>query len=418
MNRKIYIPFLLCVIVISSCVPYRFIKYGSENIDDNVVGVFDVDTIHTSDIPFVFPEKPQEDRVLDTMKISYGKGRKMSLTSGMDTINVAQAIVVVQNDSIIYENYKGWLGRDTRSVVFSVSKTITSLLCGIAIDEGYIKSVQDPVTDYIPELVKKDTMFRHLTIEHLLDMRAGLKFSETYKANPFTGMARLYYGQNAMKQIANVKFSDKPGETFDYNSMTTAILGEVIERATGMSYAAYLSEKVWKPMGMEIDAVVCLDDPRHRRAKSYAGIATCVRDLAKIGQLYLDKGVWQGRQVVDSAWVKRSFSVSDAMENNRYSYSWRCQVYTIGNKDGGAYHADSLSAVKRCEELGYPLSQIKILHNDKGYKAEYYTDRFYALGVRGQVVYVCPRKRIVAVFIGEDRIGDYNNTFDYMSSML
>lgn len=418
MNRYVVLCAIVSVFMMVSCVPYRFIKYGSENIDDNEIGVFDVDTIHTSKTPFIFPEKPQGDRVLDTMKIPYGKGREMSLTKGMDTINVSQAIVVVQNDSIIYENYKGWLGRDTRSVIFSVSKTITSLLCGIAIDEGYIKSVQDPVTDYIPELVKKDTMFRYLTIEHLLDMRAGLKFSENYKANPFTGMARLYYGRNVMKQIANVKFSDKPDETFDYNSMTTAILGEVIERATGKSYAAYLSEKVWKPLGMEIDAVVCLDDPHHRRAKSYAGIATCVRDLAKIGQLYLDKGVWQGQQVVDSAWVKRSFSISDAMENNRYSYSWRCQVYTIGNKDGGVYHTDSLSAAKRCEELNYPLSQVKIVHNDKGYKAEYYTDRFYALGVRGQVVYVNPNKRIVAVFIGEDRIGDYNNTFDYMASML
>ena len=102
---------------------------------------------------------------------------------------------------------------------------------GIAVDKGYLK-LSDPVTKYIPELLAKDSLFQSLTVEHLLDMRTGLRFKESYAGNPFSQTAKLFYGDNVLNQIENLKFDCKPGTKHYYNSMATAILGVVIERAT------------------------------------------------------------------------------------------------------------------------------------------------------------------------------------------
>lgn len=161
-------------------------------------------------------------------------------------------MLIIQNDSIIYEKCVGDITTDRLATVFSVSKSITSLLCGIAVDEGYIKSIDDPVTDYLPELKKKDKMWQKLTIRHLLDMRSGLAFDDTYSLRlkdlkRLNAMAKLNYGKNIMKQIRGLKFENEPGTEHKYESMTSQILGVVIQRATGQSYTSYLSEKVWKP---------------------------------------------------------------------------------------------------------------------------------------------------------------------------
>lgn len=92
-----------------------------------------------------------------------------------------QAVLIIHNDSIVYEKYWGDYSADHMATIFSISKSITSLLCGIAIDDGYIHSVDDPVTDYLPELKKEDPMWQELTIRHLLDMRSGLDFDDVYE---------------------------------------------------------------------------------------------------------------------------------------------------------------------------------------------------------------------------------------------
>ncbi len=163
-------------------------------------------------------------------------------------------------------------------------------------------------------------------------MTAGLKFKEDYSWNPFSKMAHLYMGNDAMKVVKNVKFSHKPGEYYHYDSMTTQILGIIIERATGMPYAQYLSEKVWQPLGMEKNALIGLDSRKHRVAKSYAGLTSNVRDLAKIGRLYLNSGNWNGTQIIDSAFVARSLSTHVSGEKGKYLYSYSWYWGILGDK--------------------------------------------------------------------------------------
>ena len=125
----------------------------------------------------------------------------MTIGESMEYIGKPSAAIIIKNDTILYEHYHGGWNKESQSTVFSITKTITSLLCGVALKEGYIRSVTDKVTDYIPELKKEDSMFEKLTIEHLLDMTAGLKFDESYSWNPFSQMAKLHYGKNTLKTI-------------------------------------------------------------------------------------------------------------------------------------------------------------------------------------------------------------------------
>jgi hypothetical protein len=308
---KQYILILIGILCLQSCVVTKSIKYGNASVDD--YSVFEQDTIARGLRTFRFANAQQNSTLIDTLKFDIYLSKadtllNLTLRETMDYIDVPSAAIIIQNDTILFEHYSGSWDRDSQSCIFSVTKTVTSLLCGIALKDAYIKSLSDPVTDYIPELKDADPMFSQLKINHLLDMTAGLKFNENYSWNPFSKIAKLYMGSNTLKVLKGLDFIHTPGENYSYDSATTAILGIVIERATGKPYAQYLSEKVWQPLGMERDALIGLDSKKSHTAKSFAGLTTNVRDLAKIGKLFLNKGICDGVQIVDSAFVKRCLS--------------------------------------------------------------------------------------------------------------
>ena len=326
---KRYLFIIVGILSLQSCVVTRAIKYGNASIDDYTV--FEQDTVAKGLSTFKFADAQQKSPLIDTLKfdIYFSKANTLldlTLRETMDYIDVPSAAIVIQNDTILFEHYSGGWDGDSQSCIFSVTKTVTSLLCGIALKDGYIKSLSDPVTDYVPELKDADPTFAELKIEHLLDMTAGLKFNENYNWNPFSKMAKLYFGNNTLKVLQSLKFINTPGENFTYDSATTAILGLVIERATGQSYAQYLSEKVWQPLGMERDALIGLDSKKSHTAKSFAGLTTNVRDLAKIGRLFLENGVCDGEKIVDPTFIQRCFSTHisgiSGKGQGRYSYSW------------------------------------------------------------------------------------------------
>ncbi len=412
---------LACTASLASCTVYKGLKYGNAAVDDYTI--FEQDVVKKGNHSFTFAELPKAERVLDTMKVNFYSARqdsiyRMSIAESMEEINKPAAALIVKNDTIVFEHYHGGWDKDTRSCIFSVTKTITSMLCGIAIKDGYIKSLSDPVTDYITELKKVDPLFDSLKIEHLLDMTAGLKFDENYAWNPFSKMAKLYMGDDAMKVVKSMKFSNRPGEHFQYDSMTSQILGIVIERATGMPYAQYLSEKVWKPLGMEQDALMGLDSKKHRVAKSYGGLTTNVRDLAKVGRLYLNIGNWDGKQIIDTSFVARSFSTHMSGEKNKntYSYSWYWGV----TPDEWFASPDSLKAYyKKPGNLPEGVMYCGWRHQGKDKaKAILHQGGYWAFGLYGQVLYVNPRKNIIAVFLGEDRFEDFQNIVEKVMDKL
>ena len=410
---------LACIVLVLSavsCTMWRGVFYGSMDIDD--YKIFPQDTIHKSDVPFHFIT--YENTFLDTTRIlrTKLKGGDWQATT-LDSLlanSLTASFLIIRNDTILFEKYYKGFDRSTISTIFSVSKSITSLLTGIAVDEGYIESVNDPVTKYLPELKKKDPMFGKLTIEHLLNMRTGLKFKEEYGWNPFRGIARLYYGTNQQRQIKHLKFKEEPGMSHYYNSMATTILGVILERATGKPLAQYAEEKVWKPLGMEYNAQLSLDDKRHRSAKAFGGFSTNAIDLAKIGRLYLHKGNWNGKQIVDTSWIERSTRTN--YQNEGYQYGWYKISHAVKDSlNNTRFFEDSLSAARYIDTAGLDPARY-LIDNEVPEKTciyTYYEDPTHALGVLGQVLYFDPRLNLIMVRLGPSNERDYYRTMEVIS---
>lgn len=178
------ISLILCISTLSSCSIVRGLRTDGKN-GPNIFSFEkrEHDTIATGDVVFRFPVAQKQADWIDTTHF-YHKAHPcgpMTFGEAFDKESSTQGIVIIHNDSIVYERYWGDFSADRMATIFSISKSITSLLCGIAVDDGYIRSIDDPVTDYLPELKKKDPMWQKLTIRHLLDMRSGLDFDDTYE---------------------------------------------------------------------------------------------------------------------------------------------------------------------------------------------------------------------------------------------
>ncbi len=363
----------LCGLIFTSCAVVRgYLIDGKDG-----PGIFSYqrhkhDTIAQGPDKFHFPVANNKATWLDTLHFFTQKPRfkNVTFTEAIKSKSKTQGVMIIHNDSIVYEHCWGDMSSDRLATVFSVSKSITSLMCGIAVDDGYIHSIDDVVTDYLPELKKKDPMWQKLTIRHLLDMQSGLDFDDTYSftfkhLKRLHAIARLNYGHNVMKQIRGLEFRCKPGTEHRYESMTSQILGVIIERASKRRFADYLSDKVWKPLQMESPALIDIDSRKHDVAHTFGGITTTMKDLAKIGRLYLNRGLWNGKRVVSEDWIRQTSTYDTS--NDGYHFNW--------------YNASS-----------YGLTKLK-------------TPGFYALGIYAQVLYVNPYKNFIMVRIGEDNLG-------------
>jgi CubicO group peptidase (beta-lactamase class C family) len=269
--------------------------------------------------------------------------------------NKTVAFLIIKNDTIQYEKY--FKGYDKESIVpsFSMAKSVTSILIGCAIDEGLIKSVDEPIINYIPELKKNG--FDKVTIKHLLQMTSGIKFNESY-INPFGDAASFYYGLNLRKEIGKMKLKTEPGKKFEYVSGNTQLLGLVLERSLKeKTITSYLQDKIWTPLEMEYDASWSIDRKKNGLEKTFCCLNARARDFAKIGRLYKNKGNWNGKQIVSQKWVEESTKLDTSEGSvNFYQYQWWLPT---PNED------------------------------------------FMAEGILGQFVYVNPSKNIIIVRLGK-----------------
>lgn len=271
------------------------------------------------------------------------------------------AFLVLQNDSIIYEEYWDGYGPDTVSGSFSVAKTIVSIMVGIAIDEGKISSVKQKVSDFLPEF--SEGLKTELTIEHLLTMTAGFDWDEAY-ASLFSPTTKAYYGNNLRKMVDKLDMKVKPGTLHEYQSINQVVLAMILEKATGKTLSEYTSEKLWTLLGATHDALWSLDC-EDGLEKAYCCFNSNARDFSRIGSLYLHKGELNGKRIVSEAYVLNSVNpcmIPDETGSpcDYYGYSW--WLSTIDN------HAF-----------------------------------FYARGILGQYIIVVPEYNLVIVRLGRIR---------------
>lgn len=413
--KKLFTIILLVFILFSqnSCLLYRGIRYYTPDIDE--YNAFPQAKISKGESPFIFPSK--KDSITETIKIKQTKNGITTHATLDEYLNTTSttAFIIIKNDTVVFENYYNGYYRSDISTLFSTTKSVVSLLVGIAVDEGEIKSVNDFVTDYVPELKDADSNFQKLTIEHLLNMQAGLDFNESY-TNPFKDMARLFYGRDQLRQLKKLNFSQEPGFESDYNSATTALLGIVLERAVKRPFSEYLQDKVWKPLGMEYDATVNLDDKKHRSAKSYQGLNATAVDLAKIGRLYVNNGKWGEKQIVSKSWIEKCTTPNIEPDHfgykyKGYQYHWySSRTYFYDSLGNFRQFPDSLSALNFAQNLDLKFFKIwkNRGKNNSGNTINYhwevtqYHPQYHTLGILDQILFVDPERKIIIVRLGKD----------------
>jgi CubicO group peptidase (beta-lactamase class C family) len=270
------------------------------------------------------------------------------------------AFLVIKNDTVVYEYYGRGYSDSSLVNPFSVTKSIMSILTGIALKEGKIKSLDEPVCDFY-EPYKKEGLNK-ITFKNLLCMSSGVNFHDSY-FNPTGGTAQIYYGDDMKGLINSFKIEKEPGTEFRYKNCDPQILGIALQSAVGMNLSDYASEKLWKPMGAGHDAEWIIDQPKTGVEKSYCCFHTNARDISRIGLLYEHKGNWHGKQIVDTEYVNACLTPhrlprEDGSLTNDNGYLW-----WIRHVDGG--------------------------------------DDFSADGMKGQYVGVIPSKHLIFVRLGK-----------------
>lgn len=273
------------------------------------------------------------------------------------------SFLIIQHDSIRCEQYWENMSDTSHTNSFSMAKTIVSMLTGCAIREGKIKSVDEPVGDFLPEFKTGENA--KLRIRDLLTMSSGINFDEDY-ASPFAYPAKAYYGSNLRGLTLGYKVTEEPGKVFRYLSGNTEILGFVLQKATGKSLSAYASEQLWVPLGASHSAWWSLDH-KDGDEKAYCCFNSNARDFARFGKLYLDSGRWNGKQIVPEDYVLNSIRPAplvdaDGKPNTTYGYSWW------------------------------------LIDNYKGHRI------FYMRGILGQYVFAIPDEDMIIVRLGRKRV--------------
>jgi len=332
----------------------RAIIHGYVNIDD--YKIFD-NRIVQNDKPIPW----QKDSLYNTQKIND------KYTHVFDTFGTT-AFVVIRDNKLIHEEYWDGATDTTRSNSFSAAKSIISLLIGCLLDEGKIKSLEQPITDYLPDF--KNTNGFTLRIKDLLAMSSGLDWDEGY-SSLFSPTTEAYYGSNLANQMLGLKVVAEPGIKFEYQSCDTQLLGMIVGSASGKSVSEYASEKLWKPLGAEHPALWSLDR-EDGLEKAYCCFNSTARDFARIGQMVLDSGQFNNRQIVSQSYILQATSPA---------------LYLTGEDN------------KPCYYYGYHFWIV----NYKEHKVA------YARGILGQYIFIIPDLNAVVVRLGTARNKQYQN---------
>ncbi len=278
--------------------------------------------------------------------------------------NKGRAFLVMQNDTIIYEQYWDRHNQQEVSNSFSVAKTVVSMLIGIAVEDGDIKSLDDPVANYLPEFEGEK---EKVTIRHLLMMASGLDWTES-GADPLSDNAESYYGWDLYGQTTSQELIDEPGKVFRYQSGNSQLLAFVLEAATGKEFGEYADEKIWKRIGTTSNAYWSLDREGGDE-KAFCCMYSTARDFARLGQLFLNEGKFNGEQVVPAWYIKEMAQPCDMVtENGLENRQYGLHVWT--------YFGAGSPAV-------------------------------YFRGVAGQYIIAIPDEDMVIVRIGEKRTEKY-----------
>ena len=301
-------------------------------------------------------ELPRRDVPLD---FSYEfEGQKISSEAFLER-TFTNALLVMKDGVIVSEIYRNLTNQDTHFMSWSMAKSITGMLVGAAVADGRVRSLDDKIATYLPELA--GGAYRDVTIRQVMEMRSGVDYEERYDfANP--GIAARNHDNALVKNIVrfadaarDIKRKHEPGAVFEYKTIDTAVLGWLVERVVGTTVASYMTQKIWEPLGAEANGFFIMDGPPGvGREFTGAGFNATLRDYGRFGQMILNGGVANGSRLFSEGWVREATAPARGQEGplGGYGYQW----WTVAN-----------------------------------------TPAFMALGLQGQYIYVDPATRTVVV---------------------
>jgi CubicO group peptidase (beta-lactamase class C family) len=270
------------------------------------------------------------------------------------------AFLILRGDTLLYEGYFNGAGPGSVQTSMSVAKSVLGALVGIAVGEGRIGSVDDPITRYVPELAGRDRRFARITLRHLLTMTSGLRYEED--GGPWGDDTATYYAPDLRAlALEGTEVAEEPGRRFHYNNFNPLLVGLALERAVGTPVATYLEARLWRPLGMEAAGSWSLDSQASGFEKMESGLNARAVDFARFGLLFAQEGAWRGRQLVPRAWVRDTDLVRTGGRGPASSYQYFWWV-----------------------------------HDQRRPSAR------FALGKYGQLIYVVPDTDLVLVRLGRD----------------
>lgn len=376
-NKNLFFTFILliCLGVLSGCGLVRLGLHYPPSVTDN--RFFDIDTLHAAQIPYKFEKehdtiylpKPYQ-WINEADKLIFDENTSIEKYLEKTKCN---SFLVIQNNKLMYEYYakdlprlhktdrkqKIEMGRNDISstknveqkkkekkerkkeklaaeqlIVFSVSKAFTTTLFNIAMQKKMIDST-DYVYTYLPDFA--DNKFKQkLQLKHLLNMTSGLNAADDDKYKNYIYLARIYYGANMERMVANVPAKYLPGTHFAYKSLDTEILGLCLQKALAkhnINIMDFFQKEIWEPLGMEYDGYMTLDSKKNGNLRYFGGFAICPRDLAKLGCVALNKGNFNGKQIGDPAWYETLGQRKHGTDGKWYGYTlgWWSDTYLDKN---------------------------------------------------------------------------------------
>ncbi|WP_080053910.1 serine hydrolase domain-containing protein [Spirosoma aerolatum] len=323
--------------------------------------------------PIHFPQSPKNLKNLDTLKVDYKDQGSIPFSEYFDKGKLL-AFIVIRDDSIVYQKYKGGFQESTISNTFSVGKTIISILLGKALEDGYIKTINQKITDFIPELKEKEN-FKNISIKNLLEMKSGFRFKRTgdgILSDLFSDEAKFYYSDDLKRDLANVIPDTVNGTKWHYSNVDVLLLTWVIERASKKYVSDYFGEEIWEKIGAQYPCSWGVDKIGGLENSPSSFQCTAI-DLAKVGRLYLMKGKRDTVSIVPEKWINESLLVSPSNKNNT-AKGWQ----------------------KATHQNYWWIPQ------DSAKEGDYYAD-----GLRGQRLYINPKTNTIIVQLAEAGYGGF-----------
>lgn len=338
---------------------------------------------------------PQIDELLDfpSRQITVGNPQAWPVSASFgsakplpDLLNKAisyktTALLLIKNDSLLYEQYFDGYDKDRVSNSFSMAKSFTALLIGKALKEGLIKNLDEPIGHYLADF--KAAPYDKISIKHLLTMSSGLDFKESY-GSLFGWPAKAYYGSDVNATVYNAPKLYEPGATYEYKGGDTQLLGMILAEVVKPKKVSEYASELWQKIGAESNAYWSLDQENGMEKVSCCYYATA-RDFARFGKLLVQKGKWLNEQLIDSNFIEESIKPGNNLTkagnaNTEYGFQWW-------------------------------------LVNYKGKSV------WYARGIKGQYVFCLPSENIIMVRLGHFRAEKKGeeipqDVFDYLDIAL